>query len=127
MPKRKYKSREKINSEEVQGKGSWVVIRRPTWEDFEQAMNGNKPDEDPNEIQMGKKIIENLVDEWNWVDDDDQPLGEPEAEIIRTLPFQEMQFLIEHLDLEGLDQKNSPKRSGSTSSQKRQRRSTTSK
>lgn len=106
MPKRVYKSQIKVDSEKVQGEDSYVVIKRPTWADFEAAMNGAGSVEDAGEIDVGKKLIENLVVDWNWVDDDDQPLPAPNPDIIRALPFQEIQFLIENLEIKPAEEKN---------------------
>jgi hypothetical protein len=105
MPKRKFKSRIKIDSEEVQGEDSYVVIRRPTWNDFEAAMNGEEPGEVSN-VQVGKSVIVNLVEDWNWVDDDDEPLPSPTPKLVAGLPFEELNFLIDKIDLDGIDRKN---------------------
>jgi len=119
MPHRKFKLREKLDSEEVQGEGSWVIVRRPNWDAVEEVM-GSK--DGLSDLELGKKIMESLVDDWNWVDDDDQPLPKPSPETVRKLPIQEMLFLVNATGLGDLNQKNSVPKSGDTLPTTRRRR-----
>jgi hypothetical protein len=107
MPKRKYTARQKIDSEAVQGEGSYVVMRRPTWEDIEALVGEDGSLDNLTEMQAGKLLIKDLVEEWNWVDDKDEPLAQPSEDIFKTLPIEEIMFLVEQVDVDGLTAKKS--------------------
>ena len=52
-------------------------------------------------------LLGRLVKKWNWVDDDGEPLPEPSEEVIANLPYAELKFLADALEIEKLtDQKN---------------------
>jgi hypothetical protein len=94
MPERKYKAVRKVESDEVQGPGSWVVLRAPTLADVI-----NVPD--------GDDVASHLVVDWNWVDDDGNPLPKPTPEYVKGIPFQELNFILQALRLDGItDTKN---------------------
>ena len=106
MPERINKLLRKIDSTEVQGEGSFVKMKAPTIGDIRE---GALPDgEDKNaSMEYAVFLLGRLVKEWNWVDDDGQPLQQPNPEIIAELPYSEIKFLMDSLDIEGLkDQKN---------------------
>lgn len=114
MPVRVNKSRKKVDCTEIQGEGSFVVIRAPTWEDYEAALQtqNGKPVTDQ---ELGGKIIGRIVESWNWVDDDGNPLPQPTPENVKQLPFPELDFLLRATGLAELDRKNSLMRSGDPS------------
>lgn len=106
MPERKHKLLRKVDASEVQGEGAWVLLRAPTLEDIR---GGILPTSDNTEAQMdfGIKIIGRLVQDWNWVDDNGDPLPKPSPEVVAGLPYAEIQFLMEAVELGKLaNQKN---------------------
>lgn len=106
MPERRYKAKQKYPSDEVQGPDSWVEIRTPSWRDLEMATERDPgATEDPSEIEVGKRLIRLLVEDWNWVDDNGDPLPEPTPETLDELPMGEMLFLFSCIKLEDLNPK----------------------
>jgi len=106
MPQRINKLLKQIDSSEVQGEGSYVKMKAPTIGDI---YDGSLPDTSDKAANMDFAInlLGKLVKEWNWVDDDGQPLPEPSQAVLNGLPYAEIKFLTDALDLEGLqDQKN---------------------
>jgi hypothetical protein len=59
-----YKSKFRVESDEVQGPGSWVDFQRPTW-----GMTAS--------VTNGRELLGLCIVGWNWTDDDDQPLPLP--------------------------------------------------
>lgn len=110
MPKRL--SVRRLDSLEVQGDDSWVVIKYPTVEFMRQTLL-DKPDAEQNTRVMfdfGVKLIQEHVLDWNWVDDDGNPLPTPknDPDAVRQLTSMELQWLASQLtpkDKEG--EKNS--------------------
>ena len=106
MPKRINKLLRKIDSSEVQGDGSYVMMKAPTIGDIRE---GTIPDKSDNaaSTEYAVFLLGRLVKEWNWVNDNDEPLPQPNPDIIAELPYPEIKFLMDSLNLEGLsDQKN---------------------
>jgi len=106
MPKRKYVHKRKVDSEEVQGKDSWVILMTPTFGDYKSIETGVPQEEGDSSamMQFGISLLKTLIVDWNWVDDDDKPLPKPaeNPDIVDDLPFQELIFLIQELNLEGV-------------------------
>jgi hypothetical protein len=102
MAKRRYKKFRRVDSQTVQGKGSYVIMRSPGFEDFFgdidfDELAGNK-------YKAAQAIIPMLykfIDKWDWVDDEGKPLPQPseDPDIIGKLSFPEQEFLIDALDL----------------------------
>jgi len=106
MPERINKLLRRVDSEQVQGTGSYVLMKSPTIEDIRE---GQLPDTSDRMASMdyGVGLLGKLVKGWNWVDDNGDPLPDPSVEVINGLPYAEIKFLMDALDLEGLaDQKN---------------------
>jgi len=112
MPSRKFKKSTKHNTTEVQGKGSWVEMLTPTYEDIELAMNGQDAQTPKSQMEMSKALLDRLVVAWNWVDDNDEPLPQPneDPQVIKELPIQETLFLVGLVNVEGVDQKKLPRK-----------------
>ncbi len=101
-----------INAEEVQGKDSWVKIKAMTVEQFNRkqavsrGVQGLKPDAENYEARVTELDVESnalmaeCVLEWNWVDDDGNPLPQPAGnpEVFKTLTMAELMFLAQYLD-----------------------------
>ena len=106
MPERANKKKQKIDSKEVQGKDSWVIMMTPTFEDYKAVETGVPTDDKDSDAMMnfGIALLKLLVDSWNWVDDEGEPLPDPSKnpEIIDALPLQELVFLVQALKLESV-------------------------
>lgn len=100
MAKRINKLSPKVDSKEVQGEGSWVKLKQPTLNDMQNL--GTIGESLEEKLEYSKELLSQFVVEWNWVDDEGEPLPQPTGEIIAELPFQEVQFLLDALNLEGL-------------------------
>lgn len=93
MAHRVNKSVIRVDSSEIMGEGSFVTIRRMTWgqmqEMFPQA-------ETLDERAMLVQSLPNMVIDWDWVDDDGNPLPKPHGnrEVLDALPDIEIAFLI---------------------------------
>lgn len=120
MPKRNNTFR--VESEEVQGEGSFVVLRRQSWRDAQQnnrllaEMNGGELPRGVEHIRLTteflganvnitKQTLEKAVVAWNWVDDEGNPqpipsAGEPD------LTQEEVQFIIRALSTKAETEKN---------------------
>ena len=76
----------KVETPELQGDDSWVMIRKVSGHDgiklmqLRQRITGADPSDDSVVIEMVQEtcnvMLEHLVD-WNWVDDDGNPLPKP--------------------------------------------------
>lgn len=119
MPKRVNKKFKRVDTAPMMGEGSFVRIRKPGFdalgnimalaslsvEDGKADLSGVTPET----IAGVYSLLAETVVEWNWVDDDDQPLPQPgdDPEVFqRELNLDEVQYLIEQLDLGGADPKN---------------------
>ena len=100
MPKRT--STRRVDSTEVQGEGSYVELRRPKGRDIKAAMRKDAETADAEALAKYDASLELLrghVMGWNWVDDDGEPLPQPQdgPDVFDDLTIQEIQFLTEHL------------------------------
>jgi hypothetical protein len=111
MPQRKHKAIEKVNCEAIMGEDSWVEIRNPTYEDLELVMDGAGEMDEGKKMEISKMLINRLVLNWNWVDDDGAPMPKPTPEILSKLPLQETLFLVDAISLDEVtdNQKKSKK------------------
>ena len=106
MPERINKLNKRVDSSEVQGEGSYVLIQAPTLEDVRSGKIPEIPGKMAN-LEYTAFLLGRLVKKWNWVDDDGEPLPEPSEEVIANLPYAELKFLADALEIEKLtDQKN---------------------
>ena len=106
MPERINKLLKRVDSAQVQGEGSYALLKSPSIGDIRDGQLPDTSDRTAN-MDFAVSLLGKLVKEWNWVDDDGNPLPAPSAEVINGLPYAEIKFLMDALDLEGLaDQKN---------------------
>jgi hypothetical protein len=95
MPRRQ--NRRKVLTPEVQGDDSYVVVTLPHVQEIQTIME--QKDDNLESFKVGSQIIADHVMEWNWVDDDGEPLacpkGEPDA--VGCLTTDEYRRLIEIL------------------------------
>jgi len=84
-----YKSKFRVESDEVQGPGSWVEFQRPTW-----GMISNIPESD----RTGRRLLEVAILDWNWTDDNGDPLPLPKDApgLLENIPQQESNWLSEN-------------------------------
>jgi len=100
MPQRK--SARRLDSTEVQGEGSWVELRRPKGRDIKAAMRRSTETADAEALEKydaSQELLRDHVMAWNWVDDDGEPLAQPQEgpEVWDELTIQEIKFLTDHL------------------------------
>lgn len=109
MAKRRSISREKCFA--VQGEGSWVKIRKLS---FGQVAKIQNMDEDEMskeaETEMLMELVKTQVVEWNWVDDDGEPMSIPsELEDFNAMTAEEFNFLL-NIILDGIGEVETKKR-----------------
>ncbi len=87
-------SRRRVSTEEVQGEGSYVVV---TGVKVREIKALRKTAQDPNfDIFVGGlKLLQEHIVEWNWVDDEGDPLLCPkdDPDVIDELTEEEATFL----------------------------------
>ena len=93
MPQRK--STKRINSESVQGEGSYVILKKLTvgmWK----AMRTRADQKDADNFAIDLDTIRDHVVEWNWVDDDGNPWSVPSEDeaVLEMLTIDEKSFLV---------------------------------
>lgn len=105
MAKRKHRTLRRVDTTEVQGEGSFVVVQRMTWG----VMKNLLPEADKlTQREVAVKLIPQLVIDWNWVDDDGKELPKPKdnPEVFDQVNDEELEFLLRCLDFEQADTKN---------------------
>jgi hypothetical protein len=106
MAERKNKLQRRIDSSEIQGEGSFVVMRAPTLNDIRDNVLADLTDKKAS-IDFSITLLGRLVESWNWVDDEGNALPQPSEEVIVGLPYNEIKFLMDQLGIEAIaDQKN---------------------
>lgn len=125
MAERKHKKFRRIDSSEVQGEGSFVKIQSPGFDVLGnllsvaqiQGVDGTEVTDtaavmaslSSETVDSIFELLEKVVVEWDWVDDNGNPLPQPkdDPEVIRRETSQaEQQFLVANLDFGGVDPKN---------------------
>ena len=92
-------SAEQIPSEDLQGPGSWVRVSRLTVAGMREARRQRQKAEAENKefnaFEFGIEVLKTHVLEWNWVNDDGNPLPQvPEnPDVIDLLTDPEVTFL----------------------------------
>ena len=106
MPERINKLYKRVDSSEVQGEGSYVLMKAPSLEDTLAGGLTDTTNKNAN-LEYTAFLLGRLVQEWNWVNDDGEPLPEPSEEVIAKLPYTELKFLADALEIKKLtNQKN---------------------
>lgn len=127
MAKRKGRKFNRVDSAEVQGEGSFVIIQSPGFDALGNltaladllALIKLSEDGDPKDIDLTQispeafggmlSLLEAVVMEWDWVNDEGEPLPNPKDDpqvIRRELTQDEQAFLIANIDFGGTDPKN---------------------
>ena len=105
-PKRRRVQRHASN--EVQGEGSWAITASLNVAEMRQYRKRAEED-DFDAFEMGIEVLRTHVYEWNWVDDDDEPLPQPkdDPEVIDLLTDDETEFLSKCIQGSEAEAKNS--------------------
>lgn len=104
----KRRSTYRANSEEVQGEGSFVVLKAVPYKVAREAL-ALRDDSAGVSLVEAERYVRSLIAgsivKWNWVDDDGGPLSIPEGDNLDDLLSLEVKFLTGEL-LGSLDTKN---------------------
>ena len=94
-------------SDEIQGKGSWALVARLTVAEM-RAIRKARAAEDADLFELGVEVLKTHIKEWNWVDDDGEPMPQPKDnhDIIDSLSDSESTFLTECIQGSESDAKN---------------------
>lgn len=94
-------------SDEVQGEGSWVLVARLTVAEMREVRKQQKA-KDADLFELGVALMKSHVKEWNWVDDEGEPLPFPkdQPEIIEDLSDPESAFLSDRIRGSDAETKN---------------------
>ena len=104
MPKRQATRR--VDSEKVMGDDSYVVLRSLKYGNARKIVNQAKEMGDEEAEEAMNDLLKEVVAEWNWVDDEGDPLPLPSEGLdVNDLYPHEINFLVNSL-VEGSDQKN---------------------
>ena len=86
----KRNSTKRIDSDVVQGEGSYVVVRRLKIGGW-RTLREKSAKEDADNFAIDLETIQEYIVEWNWVDDDGEPLA---FDAVDDLTIEEKSFLI---------------------------------
>jgi len=113
----KRRNTRKVETEDLQGEGSYVILKNipyKTVREARQKMNSGKSkdltDEEQAKIEdeFVQEIFSLVVTEWDWVDDDDEPMKLPSNGLdIGELTIDEISFIMEQATGQGSVSKNS--------------------
>ena len=109
MAQRQKKKHRRVPSDAVQGEGSFVLVRTPGFSDLKDLGEIDDLSDTNQAVKAIGPLLASLVIDWDWVDDEDNPLPKPSDQpgVIDDLTFQEQKFLLDALDLGSLaDLKN---------------------
>lgn len=75
----------RVDTDDVQGEGSYVVLRKPTWRDMRLALGafqaaGGDANEEYAGLMMVDALLPGMIVEWNWTDEAGQPLPLPSTD-----------------------------------------------
>lgn len=85
-------------TDQIQGEGTFVTMRRPSWGVMRKAMAlmDGKSEQEAG-LAMMSELLPHLITAWNWTDVDGEllPLPKDHPEIIDDLEMPEAMFLVE--------------------------------
>lgn len=92
MPKRQ--SSFKVDASSVQGEGAWVRFKKPKLRTIREMKTADS-DESTDKFELGLNMVKEHLLDWNWVDDDDDPLASPSEslDVMDELNLTELEFL----------------------------------
>ena len=99
MAIRKHKLYRKVDSTEVQGDDSYVILKAMTYGDSKAYFGRITSDDKSEQYQVGNELLVKMIQEWNWVDDEGNPLPLPKDDptVLDKLPIEEIVFLSKEL------------------------------
>ena len=88
----------RFDTEEVQGEGSFVVLSSLKVKEvrrLHKLTDVKEGEEEPDAFEEGVKMLANHIVDWDWVDDDGNPLPKPKGKIsvIDMLTNEESEFI----------------------------------
>ena len=96
----------RIDTKDVQGEGSYVVLRPITWAEqkgIRSALDSGGLDN----IQETERILSQYLLEWNWTGDDDAALPAPNTPgVFDKLTMEEVGYLVDALIVNSQYRKN---------------------
>lgn len=108
MPVRKYKKIRKVETLDIQGKGSYIELKSFSWNELK-ALGFSELDLEGETIEQADfafEIAKQALVGWNWVGDDGKPLPDPTQNgVFDALPSQEQTYIIKKMDLTLDDEK----------------------
>ena len=83
----------RLDTESVQGEGSFAILRHVTMREQREIQRMVK--EEISAFDLGGFLLKQNVLDWNWVDDDDEPLPNPQddPDVIELLTDAEIEIL----------------------------------
>lgn len=113
MAKRKHKQYRVLDSSSIQGEGSFVKIKNLSISEIMQSLGnrdqGNGKLSEQESAELGLRVLDQMVVDWDWVDDDDNPLPIPAENpgTVAALPFPEASWLLQETGIDKMfDTKN---------------------
>lgn len=99
MATRKHKLYRKVDSAEVQGDDSYVLLRAMTYGDSKAYFSRMTSDDKSEQYQVGNELLIKMIQEWNWVDDEGVllPLPKDDPTVLDNMPVEEIVFLSKQL------------------------------
>ena len=103
MPERINKKYRKVASTEVQGEGSWIIVRKVGFEIIRNQNVANLQNAD-GDMGLAYQAAKTILHEWNWVDDNGEPFPQPKdnPEIFDELTAEEQWFILQAAELDKL-------------------------
>lgn len=102
MAERKFKKVRRVESDKVQGEGSYIDIRSFPWQELK-AMGFDNIDLEGATLEaadLAFEIAKKALVGWNWVDDEGKPLPDPtENGVFDNLPSQEQTFIVSVMNI----------------------------
>lgn len=88
----------RIDSNEVQGPESFVIVKSPSWGLLRKAQRLTNEGADAGTlgVEFAEELVRESVINWNWTDDNDEPLPSPAQDktVIEKLTAEEVSFLV---------------------------------
>ena len=93
----------KIDSSEVQGEGSFIVVSSNIrWKQVRQLQKQSRDAEtgETDNLELGMRTIAAMIVDWNWTGDDGEPLPAPakDPSILDDLTQEEMTWLFTNVE-----------------------------
>lgn len=103
MPERINKKFRKVDSADVQGEGSWVIVRNIGFEIIKSQNITELQNSDQN-MDLAYQAAKSILYEWNWVNDEGEPMPQPKdnRDIFDELTIEEQWFILKAANLDKL-------------------------